>query len=366
MPAPRAIPTLAPWVDVVRTRLPDCLAGEDAMARLGRAARRLPFDGLGALELRLGGAVSRRTTSAVDLALHLQTPAQARALAPRIAPPRLGRFVSSWGRGEQPAARSLWLELDLDREPAVRPVPGICAGLAEGGTFGSVPGQLAEHLADHLLPALRARPLGSALRRRLLACVAAIPAPGRLRYAASMESRPDDAVRLVVAGLDVAALAAFLARVAPADVARRAGELAPLAAGAARTHLSFDVGEAVGERFGIECSFPRLPAREPAWRGLLERWTAAGLVGGDEAEALLAWTGYDSAWTAAARWPAGVDSASAFCLRAVSHLKLVSVPQAPPHAKAYLLFGPWRRKGERAAAAGGLARERTVPLGWVS
>lgn len=339
------IPTLEPWVAVVRTRLPACLADESMIGRLCRVARRVPFDGQGALEIRLGEAA---LAPAVDLAFHLRTPAQARAAADRIAPARLRRFLSSWARGEHPEAASLWLELDLEREPEARPVPGICAGL--GGAIAP------ELLADRLLPALRGRPLAAPVRRRLLRCLAAIPAPGRLLYAASMESRRDEAVRLIVAGLGEEGLVGFLDRVAPSSLARRAAEAMALVAGGARTHLSFDVHDEVGERIGIECSFPRLPAREPGWSELLGRWAAAGLVSAEERAALLIWTGYDSAWTAAARWPAAVEASGTFCIRCLSHLKLVSIPAGPLAAKAYLLFGPLRRARGRTVSTASAVR----------
>jgi hypothetical protein len=334
------VPTLEPWIAIVRPRLPERLAGEAALARLGRAARSFAGDGLGALELRLGAAGS---AGVVDLAFHVQTAAQARAIAPRLAPAHLRRFLASWACGEHPEALSLWLELDLDSEPPRRPVPGLCAALAPGLEPGRWIGGL--------LPALRGRPLGPEARRSLDRCLAALPRPGHLLYAASMESRGDEAVRLVVAGLDLPALLSYLGRVAPAAVARRAAEAAPLAAGAARTHLSFDVGEEVGERIGIECSFPRLPSREPGWGALLARWAAAGLAAAEEREALLAWTGYDSAWTAAPRWPAGAATAGLFCVRCLSHLKLVVAPERPLAAKAYLLFGPLRSERARQASA---------------
>jgi hypothetical protein len=342
------IPTLEPWTEVVRSRLPAPRASDSAVERVQRAARRFPFDGLGALEIPLGQVDS--AARVIDLAFHLQTPAQARSFARRVAPAHIGRFLSSWARGEHPEAGSLWLELDLDREPPARPVPGICAGL----TRAVAP----DWLADRLLPALRDRSLAPGARRQLLRCLAAIPAQGRLLYAASMESRQDDSVRLVVAGLDTGALAAFLGRVAPAVVARQAAGAAPLVARVARTQLSFNVGEEVGERIGIECSFPRLPARERGWTELLRRWTAAQLATADERDALLAWAGYDSAWTAAGRWPAGMETSRTFCLRCLSHLKLVCIPERPPAVKAYLLFGPLRREPRANAAT---LPETTIP-----
>lgn len=332
--------TLEPWTGVVRPYLPARPAGhaadaartaDVAWARVGRAARAFAGDGLGALELRLGAA---EPAGVVDLAFHVRTAAQARTIASRVAPAHIRRLLTGWARGERPEARSLWLELDLDREPPRRPVPGICAALAPGLPPG--------RLLDGVVPALRGTPLAPAARRALVRCLAALPPAAGLLYAASMASRRDPAVRLVVAGLDPAALAAYLGRVAPAAVARRAAAAAPLLAGAARTHLAFDVGEEAGERIGVECSFPRLPAREPGWGALLARWTAAGLAAPGEGEALLAWTGYDSAWTAAPRWPAWAPLTGVFCIRCLSHLKLVAEPERPLAAKAYLLFGPLR------------------------
>jgi len=214
-------------------------------------------------------------------------------------------------------------------------VPGICAALGGSASPRS------NVLTDRLLRGLRGRPLAAAPRRRLARCLAAIPPAGRLLYLASMESRPSDAVRLVVSGLDAPALVAFLGRIAPAAVARRAAAAASLVAGAARTHLSFDVGEEVEVRVGIECSFPRLPSREPRWAGLLDAWTAAGLCTLEQRSALLAWTGYDSFWTAAPRWPVAAETAGTFCIRCLSHLKLICAADGPT-AKAYLLFGSLR------------------------
>ncbi len=332
---------LGSWLEVARPHLAAALAGAGAIARAGRAARRLPGDGMGALEIRLGPG----RIDVVDLAFHVTAPAQARAVGACLAPRRLTRFLAAWARGEHPEASSLWLELDLEREPAVRPIPGVCAALAGGIA--------PERLLERLLPALRRRPLPPQQRSRVARCLAAIPAPGRVLYAGSMESRGGGPVRFVVSGLDVPALSGYLSRVAPAAVARSAAAPAPAIAGVAgalRTLLSFDVGDEVEGRIGWECSYRRLPSREPGWAELLARFRAAGLATAAQAAALLAWPGYDSLWTAAPRWPLGLAQAGTFAVRCLSHLKLVCEPDRAPAAKAYLLFGPLRR-GARADGA---------------
>jgi len=362
--ASAAIPgaTLGSWLEVARPHLAAPLAAAGAIARAGRAACQLPGDGMGALELRLGPG----RPEVVDLAFHVTAPAQARAMEACLSPRRLTRFLAAWARGDHPEASSLWLELDLEREPALRPIPGVCAALA---------GRIApEPLLDRLLPALRRRPLPPAQRSRVARCLAAIPPPGRVLYAGSMESRGGGPVRLVVSGLDLPALAGYLRRVAPEAVARSAAAAAsmisggaPMAgaaggaavagvagtAGALRTLLSFDVGDEVAGRIGWECSYRRLPSREPGWAELLARFQAAGLATAAQAAALLAWPGYDSLWTAAPRWPLGLAHAGTFAVRCLSHLKLVSEPGRPPAAKAYLLFGPLRRDSSRAAKGRG-------------
>src|SRR6202035_2789300 len=103
-------------------------------------------------------------------------------------------------------------------------------------------------------------------------------------------------------------------RVSRAPVALSASAAAPLAAGAARTQLSFDVDDEVEGRVGWECSYPRLPSREAGWTTLLARWTAAELATAPQRRALLAWPGYDSLWTAAPRWPLDLGTARTFCV----------------------------------------------------
>jgi hypothetical protein len=334
--------TLGGWLDVVRPHLAGPLAGEDAVARAGRSAERLPGDALGALEVRLGP----RRADVVDLACQVTAGEQARAVRRRVSPPHLARFLAAWARGDHPEACSLWLEFDLEREAPARPVPGVCAALPGE----AAPAQLAGAL-DRLLPALRGRPLPPPQRRCLGHCLAAVPAPGRLLYAGSMESRGGGGpVRLVIAGLAPPALARYLRRVAPAAVAAAAAAAAPLAA-ASRVLLSFDVAEEVTGRVGWECSYRRLPSREPGWAMLLARWTAVDLVTAAQCAALLAWPGYDSAWSAAPRWPPVSGAAAGiFAVRCLSHLKLVCDPAGPPAAKAYLLFGLLRSRRHATAA----------------
>ncbi|HXO29128.1 MAG TPA: hypothetical protein VOA80_17385 [Thermoanaerobaculia bacterium] len=76
--SPASIPgaTLGSWLEVARPHLAAPLADAGAIARAGRAAWRLPGDGIGALEIRLGPG----RLDVVDLAFHVTAAAQARAM----------------------------------------------------------------------------------------------------------------------------------------------------------------------------------------------------------------------------------------------------------------------------------------------
>lgn len=321
--APGRLSELLPLVD---RRLPPELAGPAARSVLAAVADHLPLDGLTALELRLGDA----RAAPVDLAVRLDA-RTARRLAPAARPRHLGHFLRGWCKGGWPSVRWLWLEYDLDGSsdaPGRLPPPSVAAALAPGAPDPSSSGLLAA-LAGGAPSAVESR----CIRR----CLAALPPGARLLYVFSMLSRPGRPARLEIGGLSFAALVRYLDRVAGGEAARRAAALRELTAGAEPHHLAFDVGEEVAPRFGIDCSFPRLPHRETRWWELVDGVVDAGLCRREEGEALLAWTGFDTFRTAFVAWPAsaGLDRSLA---RGLSHLKLVSEPGRPPLAKGYLMF----------------------------
>jgi hypothetical protein len=311
-------PSCSDWLAVVRPRLTEPLFPPRRVERLLSLTGLLPGDCLGILEARLASG-----NGPVDLSLRLSEAAQA-------------RFLSDPG-GQLSAVRSLWLELDLDRGAGGLPEPILCAKLAaEADPLWVV---------DVLLPALRGGPLAREQRKLWLACQREIPAPGYLLYAFSLRARGGDAVRMEIFGLGAEQILAYLGRVAP-DVLPQVTEIAPTFEHVERLHLSFDLsrGGEILPRIGLEGSFPRLPRREPRWRELFARLEERGLCDPAKREAALAWPGYDSFWTAPERWPAG---AQGFCVRTLSHVKVVCQPGREPEAKVYLAFGPGEGKGLR-------------------
>jgi hypothetical protein len=270
----------------------------------------------------------------VDFSLRLRGREQARLITPGLLPPHLDDFLTRWAEPGGPfvPVRAVWLEFDLDGPVAGLPVPSIIAKLGRGTDPGWI--------LDVLWPALQGNPLRPSQREQVRAYQEAIPPEGFLLYAFSLLSRPGGAVRMELFGLDPDGIAGYLDRIAPSTV-ERAREAAALLQDAERLHLSFDIVDEVLPRIGVEGSYPWLPRREPAWGTLLDRFVAAGLCAPEKRDALLAWPGYDTFWTAPASWPVETMGTHGFCVRGLSHLKVVSRPDREMEAKGYLLAG-WR------------------------
>jgi hypothetical protein len=178
-------------------------------------------------------------------------------------------------------------------------------------------------------------------------CLAALPAHVFLLYAFSLFPRDPAAIRLEFFGLDSAGILEAVRRLAPQTVTA-AAEVVPLFTGVDRIHLSLDLTSEVLPRIGIEGSFTRLPEREPRWLEIFERLVEAGLCTPEKRDAALAWSGYDTSRTAPEAWPVATAGSRGFCVRSLSHVKVVCRPDREPEAKVYLAFS-WL---ERSRAAG--------------
>lgn len=337
--------TSADWLKVVGPRLTGPLFNPENVARrLRRLAGVLPGDCSATLEARLASGIAP-----VDLSVCLRTADQAQTLAARLPSSPTKSVLSLWSEGSLAQVRSVWLEFDLDREleeAELRPSL-ICAKLPRDADSG--------WLVGTLVPLLMGRRPTSRQRGLVLRCLGALPDAARLLYVFSLPGRGNDAVRLEIFGLEPAQILDYLWEVAPRTVPGIA-QVAPLFVDTERLHLSFDVAEEVLPRIGIEGSFPRQPHREPRWACLLTRLVERGLCSPAKREAVLAWPGQDSFWSAPKRWPAAAIGAPVFCVRGLSHVKVISHTDREPEAKIYLTFGPADRSGVAGAASSPASR----------
>ena len=337
-------PSLAVWLQVARRSLVPPLCSARALERLLALGVHLPGDCQGALEFHLGAGAG-----VVDLSVRIETPEQARQVAELPLPASLQSFLKQWSErsGRFAGIPCVWLEFDLDSDPQGFPTPSVCARLPRHAGL--------EWIAETLLPALRGERLDRSQGERLRRCHAGIPGEASLLYVFSLLSRPGRPVRMELFGLDPNGATAYLRRIAP-HAALALAAIAPLFAEVDRPHLSFDLDDAgvVLPRAGLEGSFAR--QRDPRWATLFARLSARGLCTPAERDAILAWPGYDSFWTAAAEWPLEPAGPRGFCVRALSHVKVVAQPERAPEAKVYLLVSALAtRDGTEAARDQGAA-----------
>lgn len=318
-------PVCDDWLTFVRPRLAQTLVDESAYERLRGIARRLPGDGLAAIEIRLAAG-----SGPVDLSLKLSEPSHARGVADVLPSPHR-QLLRRWQSGELPTVPAFWLEFDLDRSPEGLPAPVLCAEIASQTE--------PVWIVETLLPEMRGAPLDGPQRESALRVLAAVPPLARPFYAFDLSPRGVDAIRLEILGLAPEAAPDFLGQVAP-DLAPAVASAAPLFSGAERPHLSLDItAEGIAPRVGLEASFVRGPHREPRWRNLFDRLVDQSLCDPEKRDAVLAWPGQESFWAAPGRWPAEAAGLDGICVRAVSHMKLVVHPGRTSEAKVYLLFG---------------------------
>lgn len=322
----------ASWLPVLRPFLSESLVDSEALHRLQTLTQHLPMEGLGVIEVRLAA-----DSDAVDFSIRLTQPDQADGLPEQIISPHLRDFLSRGWRelGCPKPISSVWLEFDLGRASDALPAPIVCTRFEDPVD--------SDWLIDSLFPAIHEAPLTRDQKRLLRCCVAEAKEPGKVLYAFSLLPRSTDAVRLELYGLNPIAMGAYLGRTTPLMAKRQMAELAPLIEDCDRYHLSFDIGNEILPRLGVECGFLRLPDQEPRWAGLLDRLVTRGLCLPEKREAVLRWSGYDSLWTAPQRWPEGDEGLGGYCVRCLSHVKLVSWPGRQPEAKAYLLFQHFQR-----------------------
>lgn len=332
--AEAARPTLsgASWLPVIQTHLDPCLVQPSVLEGLRPLCDTLPGAALYALEIRLA-ATSRQ----VDLSCRIAEPEPARRLADQPVAGSAARLLRNWhGLEAGRAVSEIWLEYDLPEPvasggpPDPPPLhhskpwrgPIACLRLRKPPNHAQVLSLLAESTDAVLSPHLE--PL-----------MVAIEPPLHLLYVFELSARGSAGVRLEIYTEALPPLIEYLERYLPPGSARRIGALEPLLGDADRFHLSFDVlPGGISPRLGLEASYRRLPHREPRWAGLLDRLEAAGLCTEAERRGIDRWPGTDRA-TTSATWPVGAEG---FCVRCLSHVKVVSMPEQPPRAKIYILF----------------------------
>ncbi|WPB72722.1 hypothetical protein KYC5002_27080 [Archangium violaceum] len=347
--------TLNEYLRLAEPHLSPRLISPTALARLEQLARLMPPVSASGFECRLG-----REEAQADFGVRFLSSDGSRALlagrvdaGPALPSPlfshpvweRLRRFGARWdtpGSLLQEELGDVFLEFDVEETPPPVPIPSF---------FIEYDRRAWRRLAamEESLALLWGEPLAPAVRERVVACLAALPAGGYVSAVGAMFSRRFDGVRLCLQGLGPDTLPDYLALIDwPGDTRDVEALLAPVSGRVERMALSLDVGPAVLPRLGVEChlSDSLHEADSERWASLLDVLVKQGLCLRAKRDALVEWLGHTHLRSHPEALPGNLRALAASLgpkalpvfLRRINHLKLVLQPGQPPEAKAYLVL----------------------------
>lgn len=353
------------YLGIAAPHLSPRLVSPEALEHLGRIACQLPPTSVSGFECRLGQEEARADLGVRFLAedgsravLAGRGDPEGRFALSRFTHPvwqRLRRFGARW---DDPGSRlaeevgDIFLEFDVEGPPEAEPLPAFFIEYAR-----QAPRRL--EVLEEALALLWAEPLAPAVRERLVACLAALPAGARVSAVGAMFSRRFEGVRLCLHGLTPATLPGYLERVGwPGTRADWEPLLTAVAPGVERIALGLDVGARVLPRLGVECHLAESlqEADTARWSSLLGELEVRGVCLPDKRRALLDWVGHTHLRARPEALPAHLRAQSAALgpqalpvfLRRINHVKLVFQPGQPPEAKAYLaLIQRWLGRDRR-------------------
>jgi hypothetical protein len=324
--------SLLTMMDALDSALPPALVPAVSRRRLRTASAALPFIPCVGLECHLDA-----TSPRVDLLAYTEEQSVLRALLDGTP---LGRAIEMGG--EVSVLLERWVNailFEFDLVDASRPPPPavFLNFKPEAMVDGSSLVQLAACLVGQ--PAAAAASL-------LLRCAAA-GTDTQITHLGAMTSRDASPLRINVGAASSHALREFVKEIGwEPERQARLDALFDLAEPLAHHFvLAFDFADRLLlPRVGLECYMASAPGYGDDWRLFLARLTGAGLCAEAEAEALLEWPGRTTD-AAGREWPPGHARLASFLgarhpgsiLRTLNHVKLVSAPGEPPHAKAYLV-----------------------------
>jgi hypothetical protein len=334
--------SMADYLKVVTPHLHPELVSPEAMSHLQALAQVLPPFSKAMLEFRLGDGQCQ-----VDLSVFLHC--QILRLPDRFLNhpvwQALQNFCREWVDPTSLLHRSvryIGLEFDLDKSPSQVPVP--CIFLAWNPATVSETQALIE--MAFRLPNYS---VSSKLESNLRLCVDSLPKGASLEYLGAMLSRPAEVVRAIVEGIPLKQVSDYLLQIGWTEVTNTLPSLISTLSdfGNEIRLLSFDIGDTIYPRIGLEFFPERQPKHEPQWEFFLNYLVEIGLCTLAKKNAFLAWSGFSKEADRPELWPKNLlggdrllgSRASSVFWRTINHIKIVYQPGIPLEAKGYVMFG---------------------------
>ncbi|MEH1881764.1 hypothetical protein [Nostoc sp.] len=195
---------------------------------------------------------------------------------------------------------------------------------------------------------LLSHPVNSCLQSNLSLCIDSLPDGARIAHLGVMLSRPNAGVRIVVKGLSFQQVQPYLIQIGWVDPTDNlASLLSKLPEFVDSIMLSFDVGDIIYPKIGLECFLGKGFHDTSRWQLFLDHLVGEGLCTSSKQNALLAWPGFIQKKDCPELWPVNLTAADLFLgskmfsvfWRRINHLKIIYQPDGSLSVKGYLAFG---------------------------
>ncbi len=329
------------YLKVVIPHLDPELVSSEALSRIQALAQILPPFSIAGFECRLGSEQSRVDFQVSFPHLTLNLP---ESFLTHSVWQNFQNFCQEWVDPASLLHRSierLWLEFDLFEQSSQVLIPCLFLVLNQEniGEF--------QDLTETVLRLLNHQ-TDSLLESNLRLCANSVPDGGRIAHLGAMLSRTAKEVRVVVKGISSQQLLGYLVKIGWTNITNTLESLVfTLSEFADTLGLSFDVGDIVHPRIGLEYFWEKQPPDEPRWQLFLDCLVDMGLCNPAKRNALLAWPGFYQKADLPELWPTNLAGGDLFLgnkalsvfWRTINHIKVIYEPGNELETKAYLGFG---------------------------
>lgn len=336
------------YLKVVISYLPVELVVPVALTDIQTLARNLPAFSVAGFECRLG-----TEKFAVDFQVNLPcyAPKLPAHLLENNAWQDFYNFCHKWIKPNSLLHRSVdnvWLEFDINGKPLAIPIPCIFLALKEETArqsywlqeiISSWPFQLNNEL------------ISRKIKSNLWRCAEYLPDAAWITHLGAMLSRSNAGVRVNIRGIAPDKLLNYLQKIGWQEDTNQLNQLGKIISSLEQfvdyIVLTFDVGETISPRIGLECFLTKQPPSEPRWQLFLEYLVANNLCTPEKQKGLLAWPGISQKKDCPELWPKNLNNGDFFLnsqalslfWRTISLIKIVYQPGMSVEAKGYLAFG---------------------------
>jgi hypothetical protein len=336
--------SMADYLQVVTPHLHPELVSPETLSRIQELAEILPLVSDAVLESRLGEGQFR-----VDFQITLHRCTLNLPEKFLISPvwQAVRDYYQEWSEPDSFLYRSvdhITLEFDLDAPRSQMPIP--CIGLALNREVGREDASLMK-IVERLSLIQFQHLASSRWESDLQLCFNSLPDGARIAGIGLMLSRPSKVVKVVVKEMPPQQFSDYLEQIGwaePRDVLSIL--VSTLSEFVDSIALSFDIGDTISPRIGLECFWEKQPFDEPRWQLFLDHLVERGLCTPAKQKALLTWPGFSQKADCPDLWPPNLTwgdqflSSQAFSVfsRTIYEVKIVYQPGRALEAKAYLVF----------------------------